>query len=271
MAPTDPAAHPIVYAGIRPPDPFHAAWRTGAEVTLQLRYVAGVSPSKWLKVWAELRPDLPLEALVVPEREQLAALTAGDADLAFVRLPIDTAGLHAVQLWEELAVAVLPKDHAFADAEALTTADLAEVPLAPVQPDPAMTVELVAAGTGYALLPHSVARLHRRKDVVAIPVTDAPPTRIALVWRKERDDADVQEFVAVVRGRSARSSRGDEAPTMKPAKAAKLAAAERRAAAGKGGKAGKAGAGAGGAKAKSGRPAPRTGSGAKQRNRRRGR
>lgn len=239
-------------------------------MTLQLRYVAGVSPSKWLKVWAELRPDLPLEALVVPESEQLAAIAAGEADLAFVRLPIDDEGLHSVRLWEEIAVAVLPKDHPFADADALTVDDLADVPVAPVQPDPAMTVELVAAGTGYALLPHSVARLHRRKDVVAIPVTDASPTRIAIVWRKERDDADVQEFVAVVRGRGARSSRGDEAPTMKPAKAAKLAAAERRAAAGKSGKGGQ-GSGGKSAKAKPGRPAPRTGAGAKQRNRRRGR
>ena len=76
-----------------------------------------------------------------------------------------------------------------------------------------MTVELVAAGTGHAILPHGVARLHHRKDVVAIPVTDAAPTRIALVWRVERDDADIQEFVGVVRGRTARSSRGaaDEA------------------------------------------------------------
>jgi hypothetical protein len=41
-----------------------------------------------------------------------------------------------------------------------------------------------------------------------VPVTDAAPTRIALVWRVERDDADIQEFVGVVRGRTTRSSRG---------------------------------------------------------------
>jgi len=74
-----------------------------------------------------------------------------------------------------------------------------------------MTVEIVAAGTGHALLPQGVARLHHRRDVVAVPVTDAPATRIALVWRVERDDDDLQEFVAVVRGRTARSSRGEAA------------------------------------------------------------
>ena len=124
-------------------------------------------------------------------------------------------------------MAVLPKDHPLADAEALTLDDLAGDPLAPAQPDSAMTIELVAAGTGHAIVPQGVARLHHRRDVVAVPVTDAAPTRIALVWRVERDDADIQEFVGVVRGRTARSSRGDadeaeETPApAKPAKGAK--------------------------------------------------
>ncbi|WP_022893946.1 LysR family substrate-binding domain-containing protein [Agromyces subbeticus] len=243
-------------------------------MTLRLRYVAGVSPSKWLRVWNERRPDLTLEAIVVDEPEQLTALLAGDADLAFVRLPVDIEGLHAITLWEELAVVVLPKEHALADAESLTLAELDGETPAPAQADIAMTIELVAAGTGYAIVPHSVARLHRRKDVVAVPVTDAAATQISLVWRRDRDDDDIQEFVAVVRGRGAKSSRGssDDPPPMKPAKAAKLAAAERRAAAAKAagngaGKGGKGGKGAG----KGGRPAPRTGAGAKQRSRRRGR
>jgi LysR substrate binding domain len=191
-------------------------------VTLRLRYVAGVSPTKWLRAWNERRPDLPLEAVRVEQRDQLTALLAGDADVAFVRLPIDDDGLHTITLWEELAVAVLPKDHPLAQAESLTLADLDGDPLAPVQPEAALTVELVAAGTGHAILPHGVARLHHRRDVVAIPVTDAPTTRIALVWRVERDDADVQELVAVVRGRTARSSRReeDEAADAEPADAA---------------------------------------------------
>lgn len=178
-------------------------------MVLTLRYVAGVSPAKWLRAWAERRPDQPLEAARVEQSDQLVDLLGGVADLAFVRLPVDAEGLHEIPLWEEVAVAVLPKDHPLADAESLTLADLEGEPLAPVQPDAATTVELVAAGTGHALLPHGVARLHHRRDVVAIPVTDAPTTRIALVWRVERDDDDIQEFVGVVRGRTARSSRGE--------------------------------------------------------------
>ena len=241
-------------------------------MTLHLRYVAGVSPARWLRAWNERRPDLPLEALRVEESAQLAGLREGEVDVAFVRLPVESAGLHVIPLWEEQPVVVLPKDHAFADEASLELADLADEPRAPVQDDAAMTVELVAAGTGFAIVPHGVARLHARKDVVAIPVADAATTRIALVWTLDRDDDDIQEFVGVVRGRGAKSSRGqaDDEPVLSPAKAAKKAAAERRAAeAAKSGK----GKGKGGAKSgkggKTSRPAPRTGG--KQRNQRRGR
>ena len=243
-------------------------------MTLRLRYVAGVSPAKWLRAWAGRRPDLPIEAVRVEQADQLADLLGDEADVAFVRLPVEADGLHAIPLWEEIAVAVLPKDHPLADAEALTLDDLAGDPLAAAQPDTAMTIELVAAGTGHAILPHGVARLHHRRDVVAVPVTDAAPTRIALVWRVERDDADIQEFVGVVRGRTARSSRGEAdeveaAPTGAKggAKGAKggTAAASKGGASGKGGaaksgksgaaKGGKGGAGAHGKGSKGGRPA----------------
>ncbi|MFK4728733.1 LysR family transcriptional regulator substrate-binding protein [Agromyces mediolanus] len=179
-------------------------------MALRLDYVAGVSPAKWLRAWAERRPDLPLEAVRVDEPAQLDRLRAGEVDLAFVRLPVDDTGLHVIPLWEEQPVVVLGKGHPFADAEAIPLAELAGEPAAPVQDDPAMTIELVAAGTGYAIVPQSIARLHHRRDVVAVPLHDAPTTRVALVWLVERDDETVQEFVGVVRGRTARSSRGAE-------------------------------------------------------------
>lgn len=196
-------------------------------MSLRLRYVAGVSPAKWLRAWTDRRPDLALEAERVDEPAQLDALLAGESDLAFVRLPVEAEGLHVIPLWEEVAVAVLPKDHPLADADALELGDLAEEPRAPEQDDPAMTLELVAAGTGWAVLPHSLARLHHRRDVVAIPLTDAAPTRIALVWRVERDDRDIQDFVGVVRGRTTRSSRGASGADAEPGPGADPAGAKR--------------------------------------------
>jgi DNA-binding transcriptional LysR family regulator len=179
-------------------------------MTLRLGYVAGVSPGRWLRTWNERRPDQRLEATRVDEAVQFDGLLAGEHDLAFVRLPVPHEGLHTIALWDEVAVVVLPKEHPLADAASVKLADLASEQPAPAQADAGLTVELVAAGTGYAIMPHGVARLHHRRDVVAIPLTDVPGTRIALVWRVERDDEDIQDFVGVVRGRTLRSSRGPE-------------------------------------------------------------
>jgi DNA-binding transcriptional LysR family regulator len=69
-------------------------------------------------------------------------------------------------------------------------------------------IEAVAAGTGIVIMPMSVARLFHRKDVVAREVTDLPPTTVALVWLRQRDDERTQAFVGVVKGRTANSTRG---------------------------------------------------------------
>ena len=54
----------------------------------------------------------------------------------------------------------------------------------------------------------SVARLHHRKDTAYRPVTDLPPTKVGLAWLVDNDDARVQAFIGIVRGRTERSSRG---------------------------------------------------------------
>ena len=68
-------------------------------------------------------------------------------------------------------------------------------------------IETVAGGTGIVIVPQSVARLFQRKDVVQREVTDLPPTTIALVWLRARDDDATQAFVGVVKGRTVNSSR----------------------------------------------------------------
>ena len=142
--------------------------------------------------------------------------------MALVRLPVDRDGLHAISLYDELPVVVAARDHLVAAADEVTLADLVDEQLvlphrsgwrpdAPQLEWPPMTereaVETVAAGTGIAILPMSVARLHHRKDVVSRPVIDLAPTTVALAWLVERDDDRTQRFVGVVRGRTARSSR----------------------------------------------------------------
>ncbi len=179
---------------------------------LRVTFVAGVTPDKWARTWRQRFPDVPLELLPTEEADQLDAVRDGRAEMAFVRLPVDRDGLHLVPLYEEVPVAVLPKEHLYAALDELVEADLADEH----RPDlSAMTVrqavEVVASGTGVVVLPMSVARLHHRRDVVAVPVRDLEPTRVGLAWPVTADDPRLEEFLGVVRGRTARSSRGTRA------------------------------------------------------------
>ena len=185
---------------------------------LRVTFVAGVTPDRWARTWRERFPDVPLELVPTEEAAQLDALRSGRAEMAFVRLPVEREGLHLIPLYDEVPVAVLPKEHLYAGLDEVVEADLAEEH----RPDlSAMTVrqavEVVASGTGVVVLPMSVARLHHRKDVVAVPVRDLEPTQVGLAWPVTADDPRLEEFVGVVRGRTARSSRGQtpEGPTPK--------------------------------------------------------
>ncbi|MEO9323832.1 LysR family substrate-binding domain-containing protein [Nocardioides sp. C4-1] len=192
-------------------------------MTFRVTFVTGATPDKWARAWRERR-DEPLELVPVDETDQVVALRAGEADMAIVRLPVDTDGLHCVRLYEELPVVVAGREHlvAAADPDGVTLADLDDEQLVLPHPSgwtpsaeqlawPPMTpgeaVETVAAGTGVAVVPMSVARLHARKDVVARPVLDLDPTTVALVWPQADDGERTQAFVGITKGRGARSSR----------------------------------------------------------------
>lgn len=189
---------------------------------LRVGFVTGATPDKWARHWRDRRRE-PLELVPVTEEDQERLVREGDLDMALVRLPIDTTELHCVRLYEELPVAVASREHFLAAAdEEVSAAHLADeqlvlphpsgwTPEAPQLDWPPMSareaIETVAAGTGVAIVPMSVARLHQRKDVVHRVVSDLPSTTIALVWRVERDDEVTQAFVGVTKGRTARSSR----------------------------------------------------------------
>jgi len=189
---------------------------------LRIGFVTGATPDKWARNWRDQRRE-PLELVPVTEADQLDGVRDGSLDMALVRLPVDTDGLHCVRLYDELQVAVASREHMLAAADAeVSTSDLVDEQLVRPHPSgwqpeadqldwPPMSeqdaIETVAAGTGLVIVPMSVARLHQRKDVVTRVVSDLEPTTIALVWRIERDDEVTQAFVGVTKGRTARSSR----------------------------------------------------------------
>ncbi|WP_242504559.1 LysR family transcriptional regulator substrate-binding protein, partial [Promicromonospora panici] len=207
----------------------------------RLAYVPGATPGKWASVWRERLPDVPLELVQVEADAVAPALEAGEADAAIGRLPVDKDVFSAIPLYEETSVVCFSRDHllaALAEEEAVTSADIAGEPVwvpaddvlfaaypvpgvVPVDPDgnpldpvptTADAVATVAANAGVAVLPMSLARLHRRKDVSHRPLVDGPTAPVGLVWPTDRTTDLVEELIGIVRGRTVNSSRGRGGP-----------------------------------------------------------
>lgn len=204
-------------------------------IPFRVGFVPGVTLTKWSGVWAERHPETPLDVFGVDPADAVARLRDESADVVFARLPIDDDGLHAIALYEEQPVVVLPKEHALADRKSFRASDLDGVTRFDLDGslDPATQVEVVATGAGVAVMPQSLARLHGRKGITVRPVTDLPTTTIALVWRQGPATPEIDDFIGVVRGRTANSSRArpDEEAAAKlgpvaKAKAKRAAAAE---------------------------------------------
>ncbi|PXX63979.1 DNA-binding transcriptional LysR family regulator [Nocardia tenerifensis] len=194
------------------------AEQTDEPAALRVGFVPGVTVSKWTRIWAERFPETPLEVLALPMGEQETALREGAVDLCFVRLPIDRDGMSVIPLYRELPVVVVPKDHPISVFEQVSTADFADERRQDASDIDAVAgaIELVAAGVGVAVVPHSIARLHARRDLVYRTVTDVDETEIALAWPTDRTTDLVEDFVGVVRGRSERSSRSPAARAKSP-------------------------------------------------------
>uniref|UniRef100_UPI000B29DDBA LysR substrate-binding domain-containing protein n=1 Tax=Streptomyces silaceus TaxID=545123 RepID=UPI000B29DDBA len=101
---------------------------TGSEVTpsFRLAYVPGVTPTKWVRIWNERLPDVPLTLMQVSAAEAADVLRAGGADAGFVRLPVDRTDLSAIPLYTETTVVVIPKDHVVAAVDEVSPEDLAD-------------------------------------------------------------------------------------------------------------------------------------------------
>ncbi|TCC48746.1 LysR family transcriptional regulator [Kribbella capetownensis] len=207
---------------------------TGPRPTFRLGYVPGVTPAKWVRMWAERLPRIPLELIQVTAAEAPALVRRGEADAVLLRLPIDRDGLHAIPLYVEQTVVVVPKDHLVTAADEVTTDDLAgELMLYPQDdvfawerppgrviderpPTTADAIALVAMGTGLLVVPQSLARLHHRKDLTYRPLLDAPESQVALCWPEDETSELVEQFIGIVRGRTVNSSRGAQPAAKTP-------------------------------------------------------
>jgi DNA-binding transcriptional LysR family regulator len=175
----------------------------------RLGCVPGVTPGKWERTW-RARRDRRLELVWVEVAEQERVLRDGEVDMGLVRGEVDRDTFHLIPLYREVPVVVVPREHPVTAYDEIDVAELTdEVDI--LREHPVITtkqaIETVAAGTGIVVVPMSLARLHHRKDVEFRPVTGVAESPVGLAWRMDHDDPDVETFIGIVRGRTARSSR----------------------------------------------------------------
>ena len=188
---------------------------------------------------AEATEHAPIERKDVPENP-FAHMSIVRPD----REPASTDGekYHSIRLYEELPVVILPVDHVLTVLDEVPVEELAEeFLLQPASDIPAYeevsrawresagrivpegltdkeTIELVAAGVGLYIVPMSIARFYHRKDLTYRPVAGLDLYPVHLVWprapkgepRSEELEALLQDFIGIVRGRTATSDRGSE-------------------------------------------------------------
>ena len=188
---------------------------------------------------AEATEHAPIARKAVPENP-FAHMSIVRPD----REPASTDGekYHSIRLYEELPVVILPVDHVLTVLDEVPVEELAEeFLLQPASDIPAYeevsrawrenagrivpegltdkeTIELVAAGVGLYIVPMSIARFYHRKDLTYRPVAGLDVYPVHLVWprapkgepRSEELEALLQDFIGIVRGRTATSDRGSE-------------------------------------------------------------
>ncbi|MGL4306689.1 MAG: LysR family transcriptional regulator, partial [Mycobacteriaceae bacterium] len=191
---------------------------TAPITTFTIGFPPGVTLAKWTRVWEQRLPEVLLNFVHTTIGNQTQVLHDHQVNASFVRLPVNqeesnSPALHIIPLYSEVPVVVVPKDHPISLFSAITRAELSEENLLN---DPENTleldgisdaIELVAAGIGIVIVPQSIARFHHRKDLIYRPVTDLQQTHVGLAWLTETTGDHIEEFIGIVRGRTAQSSR----------------------------------------------------------------
>jgi hypothetical protein len=208
-----------------------------ASSTFTIAFPLGVTVGKWTRVFEQRFPDVELSVVRMELDDQHRMLASGEADMAFVREPLDTGGLHVIPLYAEDIVVVMSHEHLLTLEKKLHQADLADETVLTGAGSEGL-FRSVAGGAGVAVLPQSVAKVFRRKDVVAMKLEDAEPSQVGLAWPRDGQHPLVDEFIGIVRGRTAHSSRNPEVAATEAAqgkKAARKAAQQPKAGAATGG------------------------------------
>jgi DNA-binding transcriptional LysR family regulator len=191
--------------------------RDAAPLRLGHNWSSGVHTAAIARAWNAAHPERPL--VLRRAEDRMAGLDRGEVDVALTRGPIVDRTLRTAELDEEPRVAVLPAAHRLARRKQLILADLAGEPLVVNTVSGTTTPELwpaasrprvvadtatlddwliaIAMGTGFGVSVASTATLQPHPDVRYVPLVDAPPVPMLLVWPTREPHPHVREFVRI--------------------------------------------------------------------------
>ncbi|MFF4806459.1 LysR family transcriptional regulator [Streptomyces sp. NPDC001351] len=140
-----------------------------------------------------------VDLLLCEAHEQQKLLQDGQADVALLHLPFDSAvGLDTETLHTEGQVAIRPASHPLAGRREIRVAEVTALPELPMArwPGPGgsypegpgaevrnltQLFQLIALGRTTVIIPES-AGTDLRRDLAAVPVSDAPPVTTVIAW-----------------------------------------------------------------------------------------
>jgi DNA-binding transcriptional LysR family regulator len=179
-----------------------------------------------IRAFERASPDVRLELREYDFTYPAAGLDVGEADVAFVRPPLDLPGLEYLDLLEEPRVACLPTGHRLARRKHVRVRDVLGEPIvaAPsvdkvwrdywilvperggeppnvVVEAPTFEAELqaVGAGRGISITGLTAARYYARPGVSFVLISDLAPCRIALAWWPDRVWGALERLVGIAR------------------------------------------------------------------------
>jgi DNA-binding transcriptional LysR family regulator len=171
-------------------------------------------------------PDVRLSLHEYDFTRPAAGLDTGEADVAFVRPPLDLPGVEFLPLIAEPRVACVPSGHRLARRKQVQVRDILDEPIvaAPssdlvwrdywilvperdgraanvVAEAPTFEAEMqsVAAGRGISISGLTTARYYARPGVTFVPVVDLSPCHEALAWWPDRVWGGVERLLSVAR------------------------------------------------------------------------
>jgi DNA-binding transcriptional LysR family regulator len=183
---------------------------------------AVVAATRVVRAFRASHPQVQLDLLSLSWGEGVDELAGGSVDVAIVRLPVNDVTLSFQAVLQEARVAVLNAQHPLARRATLTLEELrgetlvlprgtqggwaGAVASAPrltdaaraAAPAAASVEEMiirVAASHDVGVMPASLAASLRHAGFVQVPLVDAPPSEVALCWRREGAVALVRSFV----------------------------------------------------------------------------